>query len=124
MVANPGNIADRPCGALDIVFTAQHPIGGAREFRSDIRRRATAYGRDPNSVKVPPAIYVVLARTMDEANDKKAALEDALTVDQKLRGLFLHTFRRSPIGPKDGRQSEEDLCRHRRNHRPLSALTL
>lgn len=82
---------DQAARVADVVFTAQHMAEGAKEFRSDIRARAAAYGRDPDTVKVLPGINVVLGRTMDEANDKKAALENALTVDQKLRSMSFRT---------------------------------
>jgi FMN-dependent oxidoreductase (nitrilotriacetate monooxygenase family) len=82
---------DQAARVADVVFTAQHMTDGAVEFRADIRSRAAAYGRDPDAIKVLPGINIVLAPTMAEAEDKKAALDDALTVDQKLRSMSFRT---------------------------------
>jgi len=77
--------------AADVVFTAQHTIEGAREFRMDIRNRAAAWGRDPDSVKVLPGMNVILGRTMEEAEDKKAISDEALPIEQKLRSMAQRT---------------------------------
>lgn len=78
---------DQAARVADVVFTAQHMAESAKEFRADIRNRAAAYGRNPDTIKVLPGINIVLGRTIEEANDKKAALENALSVDQKLRSM-------------------------------------
>lgn len=75
----------------DVVFTAQHTIEGAREFRTDIRNRAAAWGRDPDLVKVLPGMHVIMGRTMDEAEDRKAASDEALPIEQKLRSMAQRT---------------------------------
>jgi FMN-dependent oxidoreductase (nitrilotriacetate monooxygenase family) len=68
----------------DVVFTAQHTTEGAKEFRTDMRRRAQANGRNPDSIKILPGMNVILGETLDEAKRKKAALDGALTLDQLL----------------------------------------
>ena len=68
----------------DVVFTAQHTTDGARAFRSDLRRRAQSNGRDPDSIKILPGMNVILGATRAEAERKKAALDNALTLDQQL----------------------------------------
>lgn len=82
---------DQAARVADVVFTAQHTTEGAIEFRTDIRKRAAGYGRDPDTVKVLPGINVVLGWTADEANRKKAVLEEALPIDQKLRSMSFRT---------------------------------
>jgi FMN-dependent oxidoreductase (nitrilotriacetate monooxygenase family) len=68
----------------DVVFTAQHTIEGAKAFRMDMRRRAEGHGRHPDSIKILPGMNVVLGETLEEAKRKKAALDNALTLDQLL----------------------------------------
>ena len=68
----------------DVVFTAQHTTAGAKDFRSDMRRRAEAHGRHPDSIKILPGMNVILGDTLDVAKRKKAALDNALTLEQLL----------------------------------------
>lgn len=51
----------------DLVFTAQQTLEDARAFRADIRARAAAAGRDPDSVKVLPGIQPFIGETSDAA---------------------------------------------------------
>ena len=81
----------------DVVFTAQHTLDGAREFRADIRRRAAAHGRDPELVKILPGLAVVLGETGDEANAKKQALDEAVSLPEKLRRMAKRTGLSVPV---------------------------
>jgi FMN-dependent oxidoreductase (nitrilotriacetate monooxygenase family) len=78
---------DLAAKTADVVFTAQHTIEGAVEFRTDIRRRAAEYGRDPDTIKVLPGMVAILGATEDEAKARKAALDDAAGVVANLRQL-------------------------------------
>ncbi len=100
---------DQAARVADVIFTAQHTLDGAREFRQDIRRRASDYGRDPAGVKVLPGMAIVLGRTEEEAKAKKRALDDAVALDEQLRRwsrrtglspevLEAHLDRRFPVG--------------------------
>ena len=75
---------DQAAKFADVIFTAQHTTDGAKSFRADIRRRAEAHGRHPDSIKVLPGMNVILGETVQEAKRKKAALDNALTLDQLL----------------------------------------
>jgi FMN-dependent oxidoreductase (nitrilotriacetate monooxygenase family) len=75
---------DQAARFADVVFTAQHTTDGAKAFRTDIRRRAEAHGRHPDSIKILPGMNVILGETVQEAKRKKAALDNALTLDQLL----------------------------------------
>ncbi len=75
---------DQAAKFADVVFTAQHTTDGAKAFRADIRRRAQAHGRHPDSIKILPGMNVILGETVQEARRKKAALDNALTLDQLL----------------------------------------
>ncbi len=75
---------DQAARFADVVFTAQHTTDGAKAFRTDLRRRAEAHGRHPDSIKILPGMNVILGETLEEARRKKAALDNALTLDQLL----------------------------------------
>jgi len=78
---------DQAARCADVVFTAQHTLEGAKQFRADIRARAEAYGRDPDRIKVTPGINMVLGRTLTEAEDRKAAIDNAQSVEEQIRRL-------------------------------------
>jgi FMN-dependent oxidoreductase (nitrilotriacetate monooxygenase family) len=82
---------DQAARVADVVFTAQHTTAGALEFRTDIRRRAAAYGRDPDLVKVLPGMAVILGGTEAEARAKKEALAEALPMERKVADLTRRT---------------------------------
>lgn len=79
------NLAAR---TADVVFTAQNTLEAAQEFRADIRRRATTFGRDPDSIKVLPGLLAILGGTQAEARQRKQAL-DTLGGDAELKKLAL-----------------------------------
>jgi FMN-dependent oxidoreductase (nitrilotriacetate monooxygenase family) len=88
---------DQAAKFADVVFTAQHTVDGAKEFRTDIRRRAERHGRRPDSVKILPGMNVILGETAEEAQRKKVALDNALTVDQLLDALARRTGVSVPV---------------------------
>jgi FMN-dependent oxidoreductase (nitrilotriacetate monooxygenase family) len=75
---------DQAARVADVLFTAQHTLEGAQEFRQDIRRRANEYGRDTD-LKILPGMAIVLGRTEEEAKAKKQALDDAVSLPEKLK---------------------------------------
>jgi FMN-dependent oxidoreductase (nitrilotriacetate monooxygenase family) len=60
----------------DVVFTAQNTTQAALDFRTDIRRRAKAHGRDPDTVKVMPGLMPVIGGTEAEARHRKDELDE------------------------------------------------
>lgn len=88
---------DQAAKFADVVFTAQHTIDGAKEFRSDLRRRAVGHGRHPDSIKILPGMNVIIAETKEEAQRKKVALDNALTLDQLLDAMSKRTGVSIPI---------------------------
>lgn len=54
----------------DVVFTAHPALKPAQDFYRDIKTRAAQHGRDPDSVKIMPGIYVVVGKTESEAQEK------------------------------------------------------
>jgi FMN-dependent oxidoreductase (nitrilotriacetate monooxygenase family) len=78
---------DQAAKFADAVFTAQHLIEGAMEFRADIRDRAAGYGRSPDSIKVLPGVSLILGATETEARQRKQHLEDVLGAGPHLEKL-------------------------------------
>ncbi|MEW2544263.1 NtaA/DmoA family FMN-dependent monooxygenase [Streptomyces sp. NPDC047002] len=78
---------DQAAKYADVVFTAQHVLQDAVDFRTDMRERAAAYGRDPDSIKILPGISLVLGRTKDEAQRRKDHLDEVFGTGPNLRKL-------------------------------------
>jgi len=78
---------DQAARVADVVFTAQHTLDDAVEFRTDLRARAAAYGRDPDSVKVLPGIALILGATAAEAAQRKRRLDEAAGIGLNLGQL-------------------------------------
>jgi FMN-dependent oxidoreductase (nitrilotriacetate monooxygenase family) len=62
----------------DAVFTAQHLKQDGADFRTDMRRRAMAIGRHPDSIKIMPGMSVILGDTEENAWKRKKRLEEVL----------------------------------------------
>ena len=66
-----------------------------RDYRQDLRERAAKEGRDPDAVKVAPAVYVVVGETEDIAQERLEFIKglatkvDSLTL---LSEVFNHDF--------------------------------
>ncbi|MDO8212635.1 LLM class flavin-dependent oxidoreductase [Conexibacter sp. CPCC 206217] len=71
----------------DAVFTAQQTLDGAQAFRADIRARAGAHGRDPDTVKVLPGICPIIGSTEAEARAREAELGELIVVEYALHQL-------------------------------------
>jgi FMN-dependent oxidoreductase (nitrilotriacetate monooxygenase family) len=79
----------------DGVFSAALTIPAAQHYYNDIKARAAAHGRDPDSIKIMPGVYVYLGATKTEA----AKLQDALQreIDPKLQ--LIHFAHRLGVKP-------------------------
>jgi len=62
----------------DCVFTAQHLMEDAVDFRMDMRRRAQSEGRGADSIKILPGMSLILGETEEKAWERKKALEEVL----------------------------------------------
>ncbi len=87
--SNPGR--DLAARTADIVFTSQIALDEAQAFYQDIHRRAAAYGRSPDSIKVMPGLVPVVGRTEAEAQAKYDILQEMLPDDIALASLKLYT---------------------------------
>lgn len=71
----------------DAVFTAQQTLEGAVAFRDDIRARAAAFGRAPDTVAVLPGICPVIGSTEAEARSRADELDGLIVVEYALHQL-------------------------------------
>ncbi|MCM0621133.1 LLM class flavin-dependent oxidoreductase [Nocardioides bruguierae] len=66
---------DQAARWADAVYAAGRPLDGAQEFYADIKRRAEAYGRDPDSIKVMLGLTAYIGDTVEEAASLEATLD-------------------------------------------------
>lgn len=78
---------DQAAKFADAVFTAQHLLEDAVAFRTDMRRRAAACGRNPDHIKVLPGLSLILGETEEKAWARKRRLEEVLGVGPNLAKL-------------------------------------
>ncbi len=70
----------------EVVFAGYSNLEGGKKQYASIRAAAEAAGRDPDSVKVAPAVGVVVAESADQAAEKRAFLD---TLSRPVDGLTL-----------------------------------
>ncbi|WP_236794474.1 LLM class flavin-dependent oxidoreductase [Amycolatopsis sp. GM8] len=71
----------------EVIFTHAATLAQARAFRTEMRERAAAKGRDPETVLTLPGIHVVIAGTDDAARAKEDALLGTKSFDRALKEL-------------------------------------
>jgi N-acetyl-S-(2-succino)cysteine monooxygenase len=74
----------------EITFTVQQDFEAGRAFYADIKRRAAAYGRHPDSIKVMPGVMTVIGQTHAEAEDKYERLQALLSPELAIKDLSSH----------------------------------
>lgn len=84
----------------ELLFVIYPTPEACKGYRDDLRQRAQLAGRDPDSVKVAPAVYVVVDDTEEKAQQKLAQIEslanqvDSLTL---LSEVFNYDFSQHPV---------------------------
>lgn len=84
ILAQAGNSPDFRAMAgkySDIVFTAQHSLGAAQAFYSDLKGFVRANGRAASNLKIMPGLNTVVASTQAEAEDKFEYLQSLIHPD-------------------------------------------
>ena len=69
------------------IFTHAQSLEQAQEFRSEMRARAAAKGRNPDEVLIMPGIFPVIAETDEAARAKAEAIQGTKSFDRALREL-------------------------------------
>ncbi|SFK65180.1 FMN-dependent oxidoreductase, nitrilotriacetate monooxygenase family [Amycolatopsis sacchari] len=71
----------------EVIFTHAASLEQAKAFRTELRERAAAKGRDPEGLLTLPGIQVVIADTDEEARAKEDARLGTKSFDRALREL-------------------------------------
>lgn len=79
----------------EAVFTAHQTLQDSVAFYDDVKRRAAAYGRNPDHVKILPGIVPVIGETEEEARRKDEELNRLIRPEYALRQLT-QTLRLEP----------------------------
>ncbi|ANF83217.1 nitrilotriacetate monooxygenase (plasmid) [Acinetobacter sp. NCu2D-2] len=105
----------------NVIFTAQSSLESAQQFYADVKSRLSKYGRHANDLNVLPGLYVVVAKTKEEALAKQKTLDDLIdeSVGLGLLGRMLGNFDLSGIDvngllpeldqTQTGQQSRQEL---------------
>lgn len=73
----------------EMIFTVAQTKEAGRAFRDDIRSRMSAYGRDPDHMKIFPAALVLVADSVDEAVERRAHLDSLVNSDSAIAALSI-----------------------------------
>jgi FMN-dependent oxidoreductase (nitrilotriacetate monooxygenase family) len=65
----------------EAVFTAQQTLEDAQDFYADLKARAVAIGRDPDTIKILPGIVPVIGSTEEEALRRERELDELIVPD-------------------------------------------
>jgi FMN-dependent oxidoreductase (nitrilotriacetate monooxygenase family) len=73
----------------DTIITNAVTVEGMKTFRADVRRRAVAHGRDPDTIKVLFLAYPIVDTTMEAARDRRRLQqeESGRHLDLQLSGM-------------------------------------
>jgi FMN-dependent oxidoreductase (nitrilotriacetate monooxygenase family) len=75
---------DLAAKSSNAIFTGQENLEEAKQFYSDIKRRAAAYGRESEEILVFPGIGPIIGRTEEEAQEKYEKLASLVTIEDAL----------------------------------------
>ena len=78
----------------EVVFTAQPSLAAAQAFYQDLKSRAVGFGRDPDTLKIMPGMFVVVGDSEAQARDKFEAFQALVEpcVGVALLGRMLGNF--------------------------------
>ena len=71
----------------EAVFTAQQTLEDSQAFYADLKARAAAHGRDPESIKILPGIVPVIGDTEAEARELEDQLERLIDPEHQKQNL-------------------------------------
>ncbi|MBO1901707.1 LLM class flavin-dependent oxidoreductase [Leucobacter weissii] len=74
----------------DVIFCSHDSLESAVEFYADVKRRAADHGRDPDQIKILPAIAPILAPSRAEAEEKHRVFERLVDPVAGLSRLAYH----------------------------------
>ncbi|MBD1551233.1 LLM class flavin-dependent oxidoreductase [Pseudomonas typographi] len=71
----------------DAVFTVNHSLPAAQAFYRELKAQASHHGRNPDHVLILPGLFPILGGTEEEAQRRKAWLDEVSGFDEELRTL-------------------------------------
>lgn len=71
----------------EVVFAGVSNLEAGKAFFADIKRRAQAIGRDPDSIKILPGALVIVGETVEAAQAKRALLDSLVHYDSGISSL-------------------------------------
>ncbi len=71
----------------EVIFGSSPNLAAGKAFRDDIHRRMAAVGRDPDSLKILPAAFVVVGDTVEDARAKRTHLDSLVHYDSSIGSL-------------------------------------
>ncbi|NYV77657.1 LLM class flavin-dependent oxidoreductase [Streptomyces sp. UH6] len=92
----------------EAVFTAQQTLEDGIAFYQDVKRRAVAFGRDPEGIKILPGIVPVIGDTEAQARELDAELDRLISPEYARRQLAA-TLRIAPEDLDLDRELPEDI---------------
>ncbi|MBD1911998.1 MULTISPECIES: LLM class flavin-dependent oxidoreductase [unclassified Leptolyngbya] len=73
----------------EVIFSGVNTLEAGKAFFADVKRRAQAVGRDPDSIKILPGVLVVVGETVEAAQAKQAHLDSRIHYDSGISSLNL-----------------------------------
>lgn len=71
----------------EVVFSGVNTLEAGKAFFADVKRRAQAIGRDPDSIKILPGVLVIVGETVEAAQAKRAHLDSLVHYDSGISSL-------------------------------------
>jgi FMN-dependent oxidoreductase (nitrilotriacetate monooxygenase family) len=71
----------------EVIFGASASLEIGKRFYADIKQRMLKIGRDPHSLKILPAAFVVVGDTLEEAREKRAHLDSLVHYESGIGSL-------------------------------------
>lgn len=73
----------------ELIFTAQSTFEQGKAFYDDVRRRAAAWGRNPDHVKVLPGCAIIVGESRQEAEDKWGEINELIDLRPAMARLAM-----------------------------------
>lgn len=71
----------------EVIFGAETSLASAQSFYADVKSRMVNAGRAPSTLKILPALFVVVGDTQDEADEKRERLDSLVHYDSGIGSL-------------------------------------
>ncbi len=73
----------------EVVFCSPRDLPAAQSLYADIKERMAAVGRDPDSLKILPAAFIVIGDSLEEARAKRVLLDSLVHYDSAVASLSI-----------------------------------